>query len=547
MAHLPVCFPVWTIAVLRKERFIGEHPAFDRQTPMIPPKPAAFAHGAMAWDEPADRVAPHRRAHRAHRLWGADAGCDVGICGDLARGDLHQGLPDFDLERGADQMQMRRRFGIKGALDMGRDGGIVMDEIGLGPARNHIRKRGLAPDFMAKPKPTQPLRGGGGDHLAKRALAEPICDAQPRAFLRIGARAHRFPCQKQIVQSPRPRQARFMRGGKCCVMCAQQLFCVAKCQILLKTFRGYPRPTGEHTLEMRGAQTGLRGEILQGHWGVCVIDCVNGAAHDVEMIGGVLGHGGSVAILANSNKCALKHDPFLAHLAPHPVRAVAMYGELGHTTDMVKQLDYHTIRQIFSRFQEAEPEPKGELDHSNAYTLLVAVALSAQATDAGVNKATRDLFPIADTPAKMLALGEEGVIAHIKTIGLFRNKAKNVIKMAQILEEKYDGIVPNSRAALESLPGVGRKTANVVLNMWWHVPTQAVDTHIFRFGNRSGVAVGKDVVAVERAIEDHIPADFQQHAHHWMILHGRYHCKARKPLCGTCIIRDLCQFEDKNL
>lgn len=214
---------------------------------------------------------------------------------------------------------------------------------------------------------------------------------------------------------------------------------------------------------------------------------------------------------------------------------------------MAKQLDYHTIREIFERFHFAEPEPKGELNHVNAYTLVVAVALSAQATDAGVNKATEKLFKVADTPQKMLDLGLDGLTDHIKTIGLFRQKAKNVMKMSQILVDDYDGEVPNSRAALQSLPGVGRKTANVVLNMWWRMPAQAVDTHIFRFGNRSGVAVGKDVVAVERAIEDHIPADYQLHAHHWMILHGRYVCVARKPKCTACLIRDLCEFEDKNL
>lgn len=214
---------------------------------------------------------------------------------------------------------------------------------------------------------------------------------------------------------------------------------------------------------------------------------------------------------------------------------------------MAKQLDYHTIRQIFERFEAAEAEPKGELNHLNVYTLVVAVALSAQATDAGVNKATERLFQIADTPQKMLDLGEEGLIEHIKTIGLYRNKAKNVIKLSKILVDDYGGVVPNSRAALQSLPGVGRKTANVVLNMWWHFPAQAVDTHIFRVGNRSGIAVGKDVDAVERAIEDHIPTDFQLHAHHWLILHGRYHCKARKPQCGTCLIRDLCLFEEKEL
>jgi len=212
---------------------------------------------------------------------------------------------------------------------------------------------------------------------------------------------------------------------------------------------------------------------------------------------------------------------------------------------MAKQLDYHTIREIFTRFQSVDPEPKGELEHVNAYTLVVAVALSAQATDVGVNKATRELFKIADTPEKMLALGEDGVIEHIKTIGLYRNKAKNVIKLSQILVDQYGGEVPNSRAALESLPGVGRKTANVVLNMWWGHPSQAVDTHIFRVGNRTGICPGKDVVAVERAIEDHIPVDFQHHAHHWLILHGRYTCVARKPKCGVCVIRDLCPFEDK--
>ncbi|MGB1425596.1 MAG: endonuclease III [Paracoccaceae bacterium] len=214
---------------------------------------------------------------------------------------------------------------------------------------------------------------------------------------------------------------------------------------------------------------------------------------------------------------------------------------------MAKQLDYHTIREIFSRFKSAEPTPKGELDHVNVYTLVVAVALSAQATDAGVNKATKDLFAKVDSPQKMLELGEAGLIEHIKSIGLYRNKAKNVIKLSRILVEEYGGEVPNSRAALQSLPGVGRKTANVVLNMWWQHPAQAVDTHIFRVGNRTGIAPGKDVDAVERAIEDHIPADFQHHAHHWLILHGRYHCKARKPLCGTCLIRDLCEFEEKHL
>jgi endonuclease III len=212
---------------------------------------------------------------------------------------------------------------------------------------------------------------------------------------------------------------------------------------------------------------------------------------------------------------------------------------------MVRQLDYPTMRAIFARFRDAEPEPKGELNHVNAFTLVVAVALSAQATDVGVNKATKGLFAVADTPEKMLALGEAGLTEHIKTIGLFRNKAKNVIALSRMLIDRYDGQVPSSRAALQSLPGVGRKTANVVLNMWFHQPAQAVDTHIFRVGNRTGIAPGRDEAAVERAIEDNVPAEFQQHAHHWLILHGRYICIARKPKCGICPIAEWCQFEDK--
>ncbi len=214
---------------------------------------------------------------------------------------------------------------------------------------------------------------------------------------------------------------------------------------------------------------------------------------------------------------------------------------------IAKPLPYHTIHEIFTRFRAAEAEPKGELHHVNAYTLVVAVALSAQATDAGVNKATAALFRIADTPRKMLDLGEDRLIEHIKTIGLYRNKAKNVMKLSRILVEEYDGEVPSSRAALQSLPGVGRKTANVVLNMWWGIPAQAVDTHIFRVGNRTRIAPGKDVDVVERQIEDNIPAEFQLHAHHWLILHGRYICVARKPKCGACLIRDLCVFEDKTV
>lgn len=214
---------------------------------------------------------------------------------------------------------------------------------------------------------------------------------------------------------------------------------------------------------------------------------------------------------------------------------------------MTAQLDYATISEIFARFAASEPAPKGELAHVNDYTLLVAVALSAQATDIGVNKATAALFKGVDTPQKMLDLGEAGLIEYIKTIGLFRQKAKNIIRLSQILVDQYGGKVPTSRAALQSLPGVGRKTANVVLNMVHGFPAQAVDTHVFRVCNRTGIAPGRDVVAVERAIDDNIPVEYQRHAHHWLILHGRYICKARKPACGACIIAEFCQSEDKTL
>ena len=210
-------------------------------------------------------------------------------------------------------------------------------------------------------------------------------------------------------------------------------------------------------------------------------------------------------------------------------------------------LPYRTQHEIFRRFREAEAEPRGELEHVNAFTLVVAVALSAQATDAGVNKATRTLFAEYDTPEKMLALGEEGVAERIKTIGLYRNKARNVIALSRMLVEEFGGEVPSSRAALQMLPGVGRKTANVVLQMWFGHPAQAVDTHIFRVGNRTRIAPGRDVAEVERAIEDHVPVEFQSHSHHWLILHGRYTCLARKPKCPACLIRDLCPYEEKTL
>ena len=208
-------------------------------------------------------------------------------------------------------------------------------------------------------------------------------------------------------------------------------------------------------------------------------------------------------------------------------------------------LPYAQQVAIFSRLRDANPAPVTELHYDNAFQLLVAVALSAQATDAGVNRATKDLFATVKTPQQMLDLGEDALLEHIKSIGLFRQKAKNVMKLSRLLVDDYDGQVPSSRAALMSLPGVGRKTANVVLNSVFHVPAQAVDTHIFRVGNRTRIAPGRDVDEVERAIEDNIPAPFQQNAHHWLILHGRYVCQARRPRCSICPINDLCPYEEK--
>lgn len=205
------------------------------------------------------------------------------------------------------------------------------------------------------------------------------------------------------------------------------------------------------------------------------------------------------------------------------------------------------VVEAFSRFRKANPEPKGELEHINPYTLLVAVALSAQATDVGVNKATRNLFPLADTPEKMIALGEERVRELIKTIGLYRNKAKNVIALSEKLIAEHGSQVPRSREALETLPGVGRKTANVVLNIAFGEPTIAVDTHLFRVGNRTGLAPGKTPLEVELGLDRIIPAEFKRHAHHWLILHGRYTCIARKPLCERCIIADLCRWPEKTV
>ncbi len=217
------------------------------------------------------------------------------------------------------------------------------------------------------------------------------------------------------------------------------------------------------------------------------------------------------------------------------------------TTKSPKQLTRAKAGEIFERLAAAEPAPQTELHYKNPFTLVVAVALSAQATDEGVNKATKPLFSIADTPEKMAALGEKKLGDYIKTIGLWRNKAKNVIALSKMLIEDYGGAVPETRDELEKLPGVGRKTANVVMNVAFGAPTIAVDTHIFRVSNRTGLAPGKNPLEVELGLEKIVPQAFLQHAHHWLILHGRYVCKARKPECWRCAIADLCGFKDKVL
>ncbi|ESY62922.1 MULTISPECIES: endonuclease III [Mesorhizobium] len=227
-----------------------------------------------------------------------------------------------------------------------------------------------------------------------------------------------------------------------------------------------------------------------------------------------------------------RRDGSNAKPRPRPARGLSRYSPA-------------EVHEIFRRFSVQRPEPKGELEHLNAFTLLVAVVLSAQATDAGVNKATRALFKAADTPQKMLALGEAKVGDHIRTIGLWRNKAKNVIALSEALIRDHGGAVPDDRDELVKLPGVGRKTANVVLNMAFGQHTMAVDTHIFRIGNRLGLAPGKTPEQVEQGLLRIIPDEYMRHAHHWLILHGRYVCKARKPDCPACVIADICKAEVK--
>ena len=226
-------------------------------------------------------------------------------------------------------------------------------------------------------------------------------------------------------------------------------------------------------------------------------------------------------------------------IAPKPVKA--------KPARKSKLMTPAEINEAFRRWQDLEPEPKTELEYTTPFELLVAVALSAQATDVGVNKATRKLFPVANTPAAIKALGVEGLKPYIATIGLYNTKAANVVRLAELLLERHGGEVPADRAALEALPGVGRKTANVVLNTAFGQSTMAVDTHIFRVSNRMGLAPGKDVRAVEDGLMKRVPPQYLRHAHHWLILHGRYICKARKPDCPLCPVYDLCHWPEKSL
>ncbi|MDB5642978.1 MAG: endonuclease [Hyphomicrobiales bacterium] len=242
-----------------------------------------------------------------------------------------------------------------------------------------------------------------------------------------------------------------------------------------------------------------------------------------------------VAKKAPLKKAPLKKAPGVKLAAAKPARGKR------------KPVGPDAVREIFTRFQAVNPEPKGELEYVNPFTLLVAVVLSAQATDVGVNKATRSLFAVADTPEKMVALGEDAIREYVKTIGLFRNKAKNVYALSQLLIEKHSSEVPRERDVLETLPGVGRKTANVVLNMAFGQETIAVDTHLFRVSNRIPLALGATPLAIELGLEKIIPPQFMRHAHHWLILHGRYVCKARRPECERCVISDLCTSPEKRV
>jgi len=248
-----------------------------------------------------------------------------------------------------------------------------------------------------------------------------------------------------------------------------------------------------------------------------------------------------------AKKSAARPAPQKPAEKPAKKAAKPASGRLAKKSAKPKPWTAAEVHEAFSRFRKANPEPKGELEHLNPYTLLVAVVLSAQATDAGVNRATRALFAVADTPEKMLALGEDKVRDYIKTIGLYRNKARNVIALSEKLIAEFGGEVPRTRAEIETLPGAGRKTANVVLNMAYGEHTMAVDTHVLRVGNRTGLAPGNTPIEVELGLEKVIPSEFMLHAHHWLILHGRYICRARRPDCPRCPVADLCRYKAKTI
>jgi endonuclease III len=253
------------------------------------------------------------------------------------------------------------------------------------------------------------------------------------------------------------------------------------------------------------------------------------------------------AKMASGRAAASRRRKAKPSSAKAPKKPVGKAAKAGKAHTRLRPWTPEEVEEAFRRFSQANPDPKGELQHINPYTLLIAVVLSAQATDAGVNKATPALFAVADTPEKMLALGEDKLRDCIKTIGLFRTKAKNVIALSQRLITEHGSKVPADRAALEALPGVGRKTANVVLNIAFGQPTIAVDTHIFRVGNRTGLAPGKTPLDVEMKLEEVVPARYRLHAHHWLILHGRYTCLARRPRCEVCLINDLCRWPEKTV
>lgn len=366
-------------------------------------------------------------------------------------------------------------------------------------------------------------------YFPQRRCMKPVGDIKPAPFIAHLPRRHALNTDKQVMQTARAGQPAFMRGVKQAMPGGKQLFRITGAHILLQVLRGDPDFFFKELLEMRDFISGASGKKIQRQRLIVMRDQIINALGD-DLHGNILHKKGIALYYPFANPFpVISHD------------ALVLDRKIFYTATMNKQ----DVHEFFRRLQERNPEPVGELNYINTYTLLVAVVLSAQATDKGVNKATESLFKVADTPEKMLRLGEEGLKEHIKTIGLFNSKAKNVIKLSQILASEHGGKVPQTREALVKLPGVGRKTANVVLNIAFGLPTIAVDTHIFRVSNRTGLAPGKTPEQVEEKLEKTIPDEFKRHAHHWLILHGRYICTARKPKCGECPVYDLCAYKDK--